>query len=371
MGFFPFNIWPYTNIHELNLDWILQKVKDNENNIKTLFSEVAEIGGSQVLEPSHVFVVQQNNSKYYNTINEAITEARKVCSASRRALIVVLGGTYWESINLAPNPGIDIIGYNAEVRAPEGTQYPNTALYTCGTGFFSGLSLYATQGSAYSLHYEVQSYEGVVDRATTVFNDCTFNGVSDNGTYSAGIGGGVADKLYFYNCRFESSGSAIYCHNHPTGYSRFDMFFFGCSINGWSGFAFSIDHYETQTFLLATFGCHINGTMTFLDKTTSNQTNYMPSVTNFYSQTGGCDNGLMVPEYSTPVGFGPTFEYSGYTWANTGIKAYQSGTTQIVPDSSISGASSIGVQRNGDILYMYAPGSYGNAFNGTFYIRHV
>ena len=40
MIFFPFHKYPYTNFHELNLDWILNKIKEIEEQIKNIDVDV-------------------------------------------------------------------------------------------------------------------------------------------------------------------------------------------------------------------------------------------------------------------------------------------------------------------------------------------
>lgn len=44
-----FNHGPYTDLHRLNLDWILEVLRDHENRIKELEERVTALEESQVI----------------------------------------------------------------------------------------------------------------------------------------------------------------------------------------------------------------------------------------------------------------------------------------------------------------------------------
>lgn len=44
-----FNHGPYTDLHRLNLDWILEVLRDHENRIKELEERVKALEESQVI----------------------------------------------------------------------------------------------------------------------------------------------------------------------------------------------------------------------------------------------------------------------------------------------------------------------------------
>ena len=44
-----FNHGPYTDLHRLNLDWILEVLRDHENRIKDLEERVKALEESQVI----------------------------------------------------------------------------------------------------------------------------------------------------------------------------------------------------------------------------------------------------------------------------------------------------------------------------------
>lgn len=197
-----FEQFPYTNFHELNLDWLLNIVKMLEQRVDALEPLPPET------KPSYLLVGKKGCP--YTTITEAVNTAIKYCDPSNRVAIIVMEGSYSESVTLWPNPGIDIIGVG-QVDIYTSSPYPYAAIYTCGAGIFMNLRLHITpQINSYAMHYEVagaSSWQG----GNTYFINCMFDG-------EAGCGLGNGLNLYFIHCNFmggsDTRGVALYAHNY-------------------------------------------------------------------------------------------------------------------------------------------------------------
>jgi len=249
--------WPYSNFHELNLDWILDKVKTLQKNFDTLKSEItpkyagiwaiteqyqagdvvtddgivyyalqAVPANTRITDPSYWVALTLEDSReitpyitvakangQYSTINEAIAAAKDYISTyGGRVTIYVMPGTYEENIQLLANPGIDIIG-----AGPEDTQicnitgtYPAAALHTTGPGYFANIFFNNILSDSYAVHIEAQEDKTAGD---IVFENCRFQAASQAGV-GAGLGFGV--NAVFNNCDFRSIGNySFYGHNYP------------------------------------------------------------------------------------------------------------------------------------------------------------
>ena len=224
--------YPYSNFHELNLDWVLEKVAQNRDSILALENAINNLDPDEPVVGNPGVLHVGREAGMYSTINEAIAFAQSYCSPTKRVLIMIHGGEYNESIRLVPNPGIDMVGLpGTTIACPDAIQYPDCALYTVGSGFFSGITFKTSSGGAYALHYEVQGYEGASMNTECVFENCSFIGI--NGKGGIGCGGGAGDKLVFIHCNIESAGTAAYIHNYPqAGGGTFNITVDACKITG-------------------------------------------------------------------------------------------------------------------------------------------
>ena len=286
-----FNNYPYTDTHELNLDWILKKIKElkveiddfkvvnnitfsgqwditkqypawtivSDNNIGyvsiqpvpvgvplsngnywvEVIDYTAQIAGLETrvidlentigdnssglvhdMNDVQAYITMLNNRKVffvgptceYTTINDAITDARLICSETDRVTIVVKPGTYTEQITLQPNPGIDIIGYDAIV--VNSANYPDSPLYTSGRGTFIGLEFYYNgTGTNYGCHIEHAT--PVIPAHTTTFIDCKFRSRAHS---ALGIGMSPGSTLKLINCEAITEAASgkpgLFIHNY-------------------------------------------------------------------------------------------------------------------------------------------------------------
>ena len=162
-----------------------------------------------------IITVGSNNTDYdYTTINDAITAASAVCSTTNRVLIKVYDGVYTESINLHPNPGIDIIGVGYVQIINSTEAYPDGALYTTGEGYFENLYFEnrVNDGLTYAVHIEHDSSE---TRGVTIFKNCQFVNLY---YHAMGCGLTANSEVYFIGCKFysgstDSQAAAAYFHN--------------------------------------------------------------------------------------------------------------------------------------------------------------
>lgn len=149
----------------------------------------------------------------FSTINDAITYAKTYCTPSNRVTITVAAGTYNEEIILLPNPGIDIIGSGCNstfVAYP--SVYPNSPIYTVGSGYFQDIGFISESGgtSSYAFHFESQtnSATGFVKLV-----NCTFLSHNNSGV---GVGLGQDTGVQFVGCDISAIGfPPVYAHNYP------------------------------------------------------------------------------------------------------------------------------------------------------------
>ena len=178
------------------------------------------------LATNSLIVTVGKTGAMYRTIAEAIAAVRPLVDATNRATILIFSGYYNEQITLNPNPGIDFIGIGFPVVAYESV-YPNSPLYTTGTGYLEGIhfsALSVTNGS-YALHVEAQT-----DPTATLLNfvNCKFHAQVHSG---AGIGLGSNFEVNFYQCEFVSAQeSAFYVHNYPTASTNQTCRLFNCRL---------------------------------------------------------------------------------------------------------------------------------------------
>ena len=275
------DIFPYSNLHNLNLDWViatLKKVADSmkladeqisalETSVKKLESIVDydapliaqildELNKNGIhIETQPAYITVGKRGCMYTTINDAVNAAKAYCTTTSRVAIQIYPGTYTESINLAPNPGIDLIGMgDVTIIKPTDTVYPNMCLFTAGQGKFSGLTFKNNDANApYCVHYEVQTLEEQCRNTTCEFINCTFyNTATGSGV---GCGGGCTDSLRFINCTVRAiSGTSAYFHNHPVNAEQFELALKNCYFESVSNSALTIDCYSKGYFVLSATG---------------------------------------------------------------------------------------------------------------------
>ena len=275
------DMFPYTDLHNLNLDWIITEVKKVSETTALTSAQIEVLNSSvdrlkkivdydapliaQILdelnkngihiETQPSFITVGKRGCMYTTINDAVSAARAYCSTTNRVAIQIYPGAYTESINLAPNPGIDLIGIgDVTIIKPTETKYPNMCLFTAGQGTFSDLTFKNNDANApYCVHYEVQGLEDYCRNTKCEFINCTFYNTA-TGT-GVGCGGGCTDTLSFINCIFRSiSGSAGYFHNHPTLTQHFELILKNCYFESATNYALTIDCYQKGNFVINTTG---------------------------------------------------------------------------------------------------------------------
>lgn len=153
----------------------------------------------------------------YTTINAAITAARNVCTTTNRALIIVKPGTYNEHITLFPNPGIDIIGYNAKV--VNNADYPDSPLYTTGEGLFVGLTFeYTGTQDNYGVHIE---HDATNTTGTVHLINCE---AISNSHFGLGCGLTPDSYVILENCICRSKAASnkvgLFIHNYANTANR-------------------------------------------------------------------------------------------------------------------------------------------------------
>lgn len=275
------DIFPYSNLHNLNLDWVIATLKEVADSMKLTDEQISALDASvkklesivdydapliaQILdelnkngihiETQPAYITVGKRGCMYSNINDAVNAAKAYCTVSNRVAILIYPGTYTESINLAPNPGIDLIGTgDVTIIKPTDTVYPNMCLFTAGQGKFEGLTFKNNDANApYCVHYEVQTLEEQCRYTTCEFINCTFyNTATGSGV---GCGGGCTDSLRFVNCVFKSvSGVSAYFHNHPVNAEQFELMLKNCYFESVSNTAMTIDCYSKGYFVLSATG---------------------------------------------------------------------------------------------------------------------
>lgn len=306
---FNWHGYPYTNFHELNLDWIIEKVAQNRDSILALENAFNNLNPDSTIGNPGILHVGQE-SGMYTSINSAINYAKTYCAPEKRVLIIVHGGVYNESIRLLPNPGIDILGLSETVvNCPDAIQYPEAALYTAGSGYFANLTFRTQAGGVYALHYEVQEHENESSGSVCVFDNCAF--VGENGRDAIGCGGGANDRLVFNSCNIYSDlNRAIYVHNYPVdGGDNFDFELYNCIIRGRTSFA--LDYYPNNKMTLRMKNNTMSGTTSILDKSTNTITKYMPTWDKMNNDCKGNTGRALEPKEDSVIAL-PCVEFGGY-----------------------------------------------------------
>lgn len=342
MGLFPDN-WPYTNLHELNLDWVIKKVregieatnqaleavKEAEKDVDKAYAaaqagiqqavdnidavvhdevteKVQDILTPEYLQPivdnavdalldslptanySNIIFVGKKGCQY-TTVNAAITAAKTYATTTNRVAVLVMPGTYNERIELINNPGIDFFGFNATLE--DACTYPDAIVFISGKTYMQGFSFRNTgdtTGNAYAMHLEAQTH---AEATSATFKDCTF---FSSGNAAIGIGLGTGYGISFYNCRFTSSvACGAYWHNYPGTATSQSMEFHHCIFQG--TYAARVDNWGENSPTTYVFDGNTaigNASVTYrrLYDSTLNNLGYVPASDHGCTGVGGEDN---------------------------------------------------------------------------------
>lgn len=251
MGFF--NNFPYTNFHELNLDWILKSSRkavddsakaveiatnskkyitdyinsdDFKNAVGDAVQEFVDSGEIeniiadqfypqlQVAEYSS-FITVGSSGCVCKTINEAISLVKTYPESKRNVGILIMPGVYHEEIVEPDLYGMGFLGVG-KVNVEYNSVYPHAPVFCGGEGLFFNINFTALSSnySSYAMHGEAQNYSNATKLK---FINCTFQ---SNGLSAVGIGTGPNHEYTFESCMFISINKpAFYCHNYPAAHS--------------------------------------------------------------------------------------------------------------------------------------------------------
>lgn len=220
----------------------LQAFKKNQTNTNSEFNKKIDLTTSALNKlkndvfdgdtPSVITVAKSGGR--FNTINEAITFAKKYCSRNNRVTILICSGVYNESIVLTKNPGINLIGIGMPEIVSD-AEYPNGPANIYGSTYIEGIFFHSTSKSAYALHID-GSTDTSYGTTINVLN-CKFT--SENQP-ALGCGCTRGCNYTFKNCEFYGS-DGIYVHNEASANVAKQYFnAIGCKING-SQHAVAID----------------------------------------------------------------------------------------------------------------------------------
>nr|UWF98647.1 MAG: Pectinesterase [Bacteriophage sp.] len=220
----------------------LQAFKKNQTNTNSEFNKKIDLTTSALNKlkndvfdgdnPSIITVAKSGGR--FNTINEAITFAKKYCSRNNRVTILICSGVYNESIVLTKNPGINLIGIGMPEIVSD-AEYPNGPANIYGSTYLEGIFFHSTSKTGYALHID-GSTDTSYGTTINVLN-CKFT--SENQP-ALGCGCTRGCNYTFKNCEFYGS-DGIYVHNEASENVAKQYFnAIGCKING-SRHAVAID----------------------------------------------------------------------------------------------------------------------------------
>ena len=292
-----FNNFPFTNFHELNLDWVLKGVTDANNEIEktnTVLQKVSEgvtdanneiektntvlqkvIDKVNTLDPDNPITSDTNKRILtvgasgcdHTTINSAISAASTYATAAAPVNIIICEGEYDESIYLRGISNINLFGIGA-VTVHSNVSYPYAALYLAGRSFISGI-MFINDGDGYACHIEYQDSGTETENIT--FYNCGFT-VNSSTRAGLGCGLGINNKVEFFNCYFNNNGTApgLYLHGYPRNIiSNSSAVFKNCKFSSAGTNALSVDDVSrmygaTNSKIKLTFnGCGITGKLTY------------------------------------------------------------------------------------------------------------
>lgn len=339
----------------------LQEFKKNQTNTNTELNNKINLTTNALNElknvvfdgdtPSVITVAKSGGR--FNTINEAITFAKKYCSRNNRVTILICSGVYNESIVLTKNPGIDLIG----IGMPEivnDADYPNGPANINGSTYIEGIFFHSTGKTGYALHID-GSTDTSCGTTINVLN-CKLTGENQP---ALGCGCTRGCNYTFKNCEFYGS-DGIYVHNEASANVAKQYFnVIGCKING-SQHAVAIDDAAQLNFgatgsplvlnFAGSYTSNINSMILFR-LSNSKHYGYIPGDKNGislspdsttqiipldYKYQGGYTLTATVPTYAnTGAVYIPVENANFFTWTVTttipGVGTYPSKVTSVAP----------------------------------------
>ena len=304
----------------------LQEFKKNQTNTNTELNNKINLTTNALNElknvvfdgdtPSVITVAKSGGR--FNTINEAITFAKKYCSRNNRVTILICSGVYNESIVLTKNPGIDLIGIGMPEIVSD-AEYPNGPANIYGSTYIEGIFFHSTSKTGYGLH---------IDGSTDTSYGTTINvlncKITAENQPALGCGCTRGCNYTFKNCEFYGS-DGIYVHNEASANVAKQYFnAIGCKING-SQHAVAIDdatklnYGATGSPLVLNFAgsytSNINSMILFR-LTSSKQYGYIPGDSNGISLSPDSTTQIIALDYKYQGGY--TLTATIPTYANSG-----------------------------------------------------
>lgn len=304
----------------------LQAFKKNQTNTNSEFNKKIDLTTSALNKlkndvfdgdtPSVITVAKSGGR--FNTINEAITFAKKYCSRNNRVTILICSGVYNESIVLTKNPGINLIGIGMPEIVSD-AEYPNGPANIYGSTYIEGIFFHSTSKTAYALHID-GSTDTSYGTTINVLN-CKFT--SENQP-ALGCGCTRGCNYTFKNCEFYGS-DGIYVHNEASANVAKQYFnAIGCKING-SQHAVAIDDAPQLNFgatgsplvlnFAGSYTSNINSMILFR-LTSSKQYRYIPGDKNGISLSPDSTTQIVALDYKYQGGY--TLTATIPTYANSG-----------------------------------------------------
>lgn len=270
-----------------------------------------------------VITVGKNGGRF-NTINEAITFAKKYCSRNNRVTILIYGGVYKESIVLTKNPGIDLVGIGMPEIVAD-TAYPNGPAYIYGDTYIEGIYFHSTGKNSYAFHLD-GSTDTSYGTTVNVVN-CKF--VSDNQP-ALGCGCTRGCQYTFINCLFYGS-DGIYVHNEASANVDKQQFnVIGCKING-KQHAVAIDDAPKLNFGATGSPLVLNFANSYTTENINNMILFRLTNSDHYGYILGDKNGISLSPASTTQIVALDYKYQGGYTITASVPTYANSRAVYIP----------------------------------------
>lgn len=272
--------------------------------------------------PSVITVAKKGGR--FNTINEAITFAKKYCERNKRVTILIYGGVYRESIVLTKNPGIDLIG----IGMPEiitDAPYPNGPANIYGDTYIEGIYFHSIGADSYAFHLD-GSTDTSCGTSVTVVN-CKF--VSDNQP-ALGCGCTRGCQYTFINCLFYGS-DGIYVHNEASANVDKQLFHaIGCKING-KKHAVAIDDAAKLNFGATGSPLVLNFANSYTTDNINNMILFRLTNADNYGYIPGDKNGISLSPASTTQIVALDYKYQGGYTITVSVPTFANSRSVYIP----------------------------------------